>query len=79
VRQANPDEVRVATGYPVGGVSPLGCQLPVAFDEDLLQYERVYVAGGDGNTLFEVEPRTLAEAIGARVARVADRRYPATA
>src|SRR5919112_1471105 len=26
VRQALPDEVRVATGYPVGGVSPLGCQ-----------------------------------------------------
>jgi prolyl-tRNA editing enzyme YbaK/EbsC (Cys-tRNA(Pro) deacylase) len=79
VRQANPDEVRVATGYPVGGVSPLGCQLPIAFDEDLLQYDRIYVAGGDGNTLFEVEPRTLAEAIGARVARVADRRSPATA
>jgi Cys-tRNA(Pro) deacylase len=79
IRQASPDEVRVATGYNVGGVSPLGCQLPVAFDEDLLQHERIYVAGGDGNTLFEVEPRTLAEAIGARVARVADRRFPARA
>ncbi|MEA2450926.1 MAG: hypothetical protein QOG63_2858 [Thermoleophilaceae bacterium] len=79
VRQANPDEVRSATGYSVGGVSPLGCQLPVAFDEDLLEYDRIYVAGGDGNTLFEVEPRTLAEAIGARVARVAERRSPATA
>jgi Cys-tRNA(Pro) deacylase len=79
VRQASPDEVRVATGYSVGGVSPLGCQLPIAFDEDLLQYERIYVAGGDGNTLFEVEPRTLAEAIGARVARVAERRTPARA
>ena len=79
VRQASPDEVRVATGYPVGGVSPLGCGIPIAFDEDLLQYERIYVAGGDGNTLFEVEPRTLAEAIGARIARVAERRSPARA
>jgi prolyl-tRNA editing enzyme YbaK/EbsC (Cys-tRNA(Pro) deacylase) len=79
VRQAGPDEVRVATGYPVGGVSPLGCHLPVAFDEDLLQHERIYVAGGDGNTLFEVEPRTLAEAIRARVVRVAERRSPARA
>jgi prolyl-tRNA editing enzyme YbaK/EbsC (Cys-tRNA(Pro) deacylase) len=79
VRQANPDEVRVATGYPVGGVSPLGCQLPVAFDEDLLQYELIYVAGGDGNTLFEVAPRLLADAIKATVARVSERRSPATA
>jgi Cys-tRNA(Pro) deacylase len=79
IRQATPDEVRSATGYPVGGVSPLGCGIPIAFDEDLLQYDRIYVAGGDGNTLFEVDPRTLAEAIGARVARVAERRSPARA
>ena len=74
IRQATPDEVRSATGYPVGGVSPLGCGIPIAFDEDLLQYERIYVAGGDGNTLFEVEPRTLADAIHAKVARVGERR-----
>jgi len=80
VRQASPDEVRVATGYPVGGVSPLGCAgLSVAFDEDLMQFDRVFVAGGDGNTLFEVEPRMLAERIGAVVARVGERRAPARA
>ena len=80
VRQASPDEVRVATGYPVGGVSPLGCDgLPVAFAEELLRYARIYVAGGDGNTLFAVEPRTLADVIKARIARVADRRSTANA
>src|SRR4051812_10167551 len=79
VRQANPDEVRVATGYPIGGVSPLGCGLPVAFDEDLLRYDEIFVAGGDGNTLFKVEPRTLADAIHALVARVAERREPTPA
>jgi prolyl-tRNA editing enzyme YbaK/EbsC (Cys-tRNA(Pro) deacylase) len=80
VRQASPDEVRVATGYPIGGVSPLGCDgLPVAFDEQLLQFDRIYVAGGDGNTLFAVEPRRLADCIKARVARVGERRSPARA
>jgi Cys-tRNA(Pro) deacylase len=74
IRQASPDEVRVATGYPVGGVSPLGCGIPIAFDADLLQFDKVFVAGGDGNTLFEIEPRTLAEAIRAKVARVGERR-----
>lgn len=71
IRQASPDEVRVATGYPVGGVSPVGCGLPIVFDEALLAFDRVYAAGGDGNTLFEVDPRKLADSIGARVAAVA--------
>ena len=79
VRQASADVVRSATGYPVGGVSPLGCSLPVAFDEDLLAFDRIFVAGGDGNTLFEVEPRKLADAVGARVVRVDERRETASA
>jgi len=79
VRKASADEVRVATGYPIGGVSPLGCSLPVVFDEKLLEFDRIYVAGGDGNTLFEVEPRKLADKIGARVSRIAERRETASA
>src|SRR3954465_4984469 len=67
IRQASPEEVRVATGYPVGGVSPLGCPLPIAFDETLLEYERIFAAGGDGNTLFEVNPRPPAHAPHRRV------------
>jgi prolyl-tRNA editing enzyme YbaK/EbsC (Cys-tRNA(Pro) deacylase) len=71
IRQASPEEVRVSTGYPVGGVSPLGCHMPIAFDETLLEYDRVFAAGGDGNTLFEVNPRTLAAALHANVVQVA--------
>jgi Cys-tRNA(Pro) deacylase len=77
IRQASPDEVRVATGYPVGGVSPLGCGLPIAFDEELLQHDKIYAAGGDGNTLFEVDPRTLADCLKVRVVRVAASSSPA--
>jgi prolyl-tRNA editing enzyme YbaK/EbsC (Cys-tRNA(Pro) deacylase) len=73
VRQASPDEVRAATGFPVGGVPPFGHDLPVVFDEALLDHEVIYAAGGDGNTLFEAEPRRLAEAIGARVIAVGER------
>lgn len=71
IRQASPDEVRVATGYPIGGVSPVGCSLPIVFDQALMDYQVIFAAGGDGNTLFQVEPRKLAESIGARVATVA--------
>jgi prolyl-tRNA editing enzyme YbaK/EbsC (Cys-tRNA(Pro) deacylase) len=67
-RQATADEVRVATGFPVGGVSPIGSGLPVVFDETLLEHETIYAAGGDGNTLFGVAPQKLVDCLGATVA-----------
>ncbi|MEA2374560.1 MAG: hypothetical protein QOD53_1023 [Thermoleophilaceae bacterium] len=70
VRQAAPDQVRAATGFPVGGVPPFGHGLPIVMDEALLDYDVVYAAGGDGNTLFEIDPRKLAEATGARLIAV---------
>jgi Cys-tRNA(Pro) deacylase len=71
IRQASPDEVRAATGYCVGGVPPFGHDLPVVLDESLLDHERVWAAGGDGHSLFDVDPRRLAECTHARVARIA--------
>ena len=67
VRQASPDEVRAATGFAVGGVPPFGHDLPVVFDEALCDQDLIYAAGGDGNTLFAVNPRDLARAIDARI------------
>ncbi len=70
VRQASPDEVRAATGYPVGGVAPFGHDLPTVMDEDLLQHDCVWAAAGDGHSLFEVNPRKLLNCTGATLARV---------
>ena len=70
VRQASEDEVQAATGFRVGGVPPFGHDLPVVVDEALLEHDIVYAAGGDGNTLFEVDPRRLVEVTGARVVAV---------
>ena len=64
---ATPEEVRAATGYPVGGVPPIGHGLPVLFDEALLRHERIWAAGGDSNSLFEVDPRELIECVSAEV------------
>lgn len=66
-RPATADEVRAATGFPVGGVPPFGHDLPVLFDAALLDEQRVFAAGGDGNTLFEVDPRSLAACTKARI------------
>jgi prolyl-tRNA editing enzyme YbaK/EbsC (Cys-tRNA(Pro) deacylase) len=67
VRQAQADEVRAATGFAIGGVPPFGHDLPVLFDEALLRHERVWAAAGDPHSLFEVDPRELANCIRARI------------
>ena len=69
-RQATPDEVRAATGFPVGGVPPFGHGLPVVLDETLLEHDAVWAAGGDGHSLFEIDPKRLVECTSARVASV---------
>jgi prolyl-tRNA editing enzyme YbaK/EbsC (Cys-tRNA(Pro) deacylase) len=71
-RIASSDEVRAATGFPIGGVPPIGHGLPVVFDTALMDYEVIYAAGGDGNTLFEVAPRELAGCVHALVAPVGE-------
>jgi prolyl-tRNA editing enzyme YbaK/EbsC (Cys-tRNA(Pro) deacylase) len=70
VRQAAADEVRAATGFAIGGVPPFGHDLPVLFDESLLDHERVWAAAGDPHSLFCVDPRELAASIRARVVAV---------
>ncbi len=70
VRQASPEEVRAATGFPVGGVPPFGHGLPVVLDEALLRHELVWAAGGDGHSLFQVDPQSLVACTEATVARV---------
>jgi prolyl-tRNA editing enzyme YbaK/EbsC (Cys-tRNA(Pro) deacylase) len=72
VRQAQADEVRAATGFAIGGVPPLGHDLPVLFDEELLNHARVWAAAGDPHSLFCVDPRELAECISARVVPLGD-------
>jgi prolyl-tRNA editing enzyme YbaK/EbsC (Cys-tRNA(Pro) deacylase) len=72
IEKATPDHVRASTGFAVGGVPPFGHGLPVLLDEALLEYDVVYAAGGDGNTLFSIDPRKLAEATKARLVTVAE-------
>ena len=72
VRQAGADEVRAATGFAIGGVPPFGHDLPVVFDESLLEHPRVWAAAGDPHSLFCVDPRKLADCVNARVAALGE-------
>jgi prolyl-tRNA editing enzyme YbaK/EbsC (Cys-tRNA(Pro) deacylase) len=69
-RPASAEEVRAATGFSPGGVPPFSHGLPVIIDQALLDEGRVWAAGGDGNTVFEVEAAQLVRCTGATVAAV---------
>ena len=73
IRQAKADEVRAATGFAIGGVPPFGHNLPELFVEALLGHERVWAAAGDPHSLFEADPRELAECIRARIVELGER------
>jgi prolyl-tRNA editing enzyme YbaK/EbsC (Cys-tRNA(Pro) deacylase) len=76
IRQAKADEVRAATGFAIGGVPPFGHDLPVLFDEALLQHGRVWAAAGDPHSLFEADPRELADCIHARIVALGESQSP---
>jgi prolyl-tRNA editing enzyme YbaK/EbsC (Cys-tRNA(Pro) deacylase) len=61
------DVVRESTGFPIGGVPPLGLatQLRVFIDPDLLQYDEVWAAAGTWHDVFAIAPDTLQRVTGA--------------
>jgi prolyl-tRNA editing enzyme YbaK/EbsC (Cys-tRNA(Pro) deacylase) len=61
-RRATPDEVRAATGQPIGGVSPVNWPgaLRVFIDSSLAQYEQVWAACGTPNAVFATSYHELA-------------------
>ncbi len=65
-------EVRTVTGFAIGGIPPFGHATPLAvfIDEDLLGHARVWAAAGTPHAVFEVDPKALAAALGARVIRM---------
>ncbi|HIC50962.1 MAG TPA: YbaK/EbsC family protein [Candidatus Poseidoniales archaeon] len=69
---AAPEYVLEATGYQIGGVPPFGHPKPVfvLLDEDLMQYELVWGAGGTAQTVFPITPDELLRLSGATVADV---------
>ncbi len=69
VRRADPETVRQATGYAIGGVPPFGHQttMPVYIDRDLARHPLVYAAAGVPDCVFPIAPDELIEATRGRV------------
>jgi prolyl-tRNA editing enzyme YbaK/EbsC (Cys-tRNA(Pro) deacylase) len=64
VKLADAATVLRVTGYPVGGVSPLGHATPVValLDRAIQKWDVVYGGGGDEQTLLRITPAELGKA-----------------
>lgn len=70
---AVPADAERATGYVVGGISPLGTRqsLPVVVDAAALELESLFVSAGRRGLQVELAPTDLVRLVNAKVARVA--------
>src|ERR1700687_3833396 len=78
IGKADADAVRVATGYAIGGVPPIGfpAPIPTFIDRDLLQYDIVWAAAGTPRHVFPIAPDELVRITGGTVAGLKDLHPP---
>lgn len=72
IEKANAHFVRSTTGFAIGGVPPLGHlqDIRTFIDEDLLQYERIWAAGGTPNSVFQLDTKDLQDMTGGQVVAI---------
>ena len=73
IRRADADFVRRHTGYPIGGVAPIGhpTPLPVLLDEQLFSLPEIWAAAGTPNAVFRMTPAQIVALTGGRPAAIA--------
>ena len=69
---AEPADAERATGYVVGGISPIGqrSRLPVVVDDSVLALPAVYVSAGRRGLQVRLAPADLLRVTGARTAAI---------
>ena len=72
LERADADFVRAETGFAIGGVAPVGHIKPILtlIDEDLMQWDAIWAAGGHPNTVFRLTPTDLVTMTAGRVVAV---------
>ncbi|MBA4181756.1 MAG: hypothetical protein C0506_14295 [Anaerolinea sp.] len=72
LKMGTPDEVLAHTGFPVGGVAPVGQAKAsdVVVDDSLQRFEDVWAAAGAGNAVFPVKTAALVSAVRGQWAAV---------
>jgi prolyl-tRNA editing enzyme YbaK/EbsC (Cys-tRNA(Pro) deacylase) len=72
IERADADFTRDVTGFAIGGIPPIGHLNPLTtfIDEDLLQYDNLWAAGGTPNTVFKFNAADLEKMTGGEVVTV---------
>lgn len=70
--RADADFVKAATGFSIGGVSPVAhtTQPVILVDRELFRFEQIWAAAGHPYAVFPLSPAELVELTGAPVADV---------
>jgi prolyl-tRNA editing enzyme YbaK/EbsC (Cys-tRNA(Pro) deacylase) len=72
IARADPDFVRMSTGFAIGGVPPIGHAHPMEtfIDEDLGKFTKVWAAAGTPNAVFELLSSDLVRITHGKIVRV---------
>jgi len=72
VSMAKPAEAEKATGYVLGGISPLGQKkrLPFMIDQSANEFQTIFISGGRRGLEIELNPKDLIKLCNAKVANI---------
>jgi prolyl-tRNA editing enzyme YbaK/EbsC (Cys-tRNA(Pro) deacylase) len=72
IRRADADAVKRFTGFPIGGVAPVGHPVPlrVLIDRDLVLFAEVWAAAGTPHAVFGTTPEELVRITGGALADI---------
>lgn len=70
IKKADADYVLAHTGYPIGGVPPVGHSIPTLIDPDLMNHDEIWAAAGTPHAVFKLTPQQLLDLTRGRVVDV---------
>jgi Cys-tRNA(Pro) deacylase len=72
VEMASPDFVLAQTGFPIGGVAPVGLRHPLEtfVDESLLARKEIWASAGSERAMFRLTPAQLIQITGSKPIRI---------
>ena len=74
IRMANPEEVKLITGFSIGGVSPIAHlkKLNTIIDKSLLRFENIFAAAGHPNCVFKINYNQLVKITSASEEKISE-------
>ena len=71
---ANAEEVKIKTGYTIGGVSPVGLieKMDILIDKSLDRYKNIYAAAGHPNCIFKINFSDLKKITNGKVEEITE-------